>query len=191
MRLPLQDAFSKPSTKAVVQALGRWGVGPREYSLLIVNELGDNLALSARNVERLEVNAADALRVYDVLRADKILIEASALRYIQVSRQWHTRPVVIQPRHCLTSEPRKVVPVRQTTARGYSACVSPRRHLWTALHQVTIGRLWRCHIVGLSSCDPPCRSFMGTQRRLMTSQRRRQRFQRRQTPRQSPPTMLA
>ena len=68
----------------MVQALGRWGVGPREYALLIVNELPDNLALSARNVERLEVNAASALRVYDVLRADKIIIETSALRYIQV-----------------------------------------------------------------------------------------------------------
>ena len=83
----LQGAFHKPSTKSMVQALGRWGVGPREYTLLVVNELGDNLALSARNVERLEVNAADALRVYDVLRADKILIEASALRYIQVGRR--------------------------------------------------------------------------------------------------------
>ncbi len=84
MRPLLQGSFSKPSTKSMAQALGRWGVGPREYTLLIVNELGDNLALSARNVERLEVNTADALRVYDVLRADKILIESSALRSIQV-----------------------------------------------------------------------------------------------------------
>ncbi len=83
----LQGSFSKPSTKSMAQALGRWGVGPREYTLLIVNELGDNLALSARNVERLEVNTADALRVYDVLRADKILIESSALRSIQVGCQ--------------------------------------------------------------------------------------------------------
>lgn len=79
-----QNCFQKPSTKELVQALGRWGVGPREYTLLIVDELPDNLALSARNVERLEVNAASALRVYDVLRADKILIETSALRFIQV-----------------------------------------------------------------------------------------------------------
>ena len=82
--LLLQNCFQKPSTKEMVQALSRWGVGPREHTLPIVDELPDNLALSARNVERLEVNAANALRVYDVLRADKILIETSALRYIQV-----------------------------------------------------------------------------------------------------------
>jgi len=78
-----QTAFEKPSTKALASALTRWGVGPREYALLIVGEASDNLKLSSRNVERLEVNKASALRVYDILRADKIIIEASALQAIQ------------------------------------------------------------------------------------------------------------
>jgi len=79
----LETSFEKPSTKSLVQALERWGVGPREYTLLIVNELGTNLGLSSRNVERLEVNTASAIRVYDILRADRIVIEESALQFIQ------------------------------------------------------------------------------------------------------------
>ena len=108
----VQNCFEKPSTKSMVRALGRWGVGPREYALLIVNELSDNLALSARNVERLEVNAASALRVYDVLRADKIIIETSALRYIQVCwlpllcQCWHFRWAVRLPGCAMLPAPR-------------------------------------------------------------------------------------
>lgn len=45
----------------------------------------DNVLMSARNIEKLEVNFASAVRVYDVLRADKIVIEEEALQYIQVS----------------------------------------------------------------------------------------------------------
>ena len=46
----------------------------------------DNVLMSARNVEKLEVNFASAVRVYDVLRADKIVIEEEALAYLNVSR---------------------------------------------------------------------------------------------------------
>ena len=38
-------------------------MGAREYVLLIVSEVSDNLKLSSRNVEHLEVNTASALRV--------------------------------------------------------------------------------------------------------------------------------
>jgi ribosomal protein L4 len=45
----------------------------------------DNVLMSARNIEKLEVNFASAVRVYDVLRADKIVIEEEALAYLNVS----------------------------------------------------------------------------------------------------------
>ena len=48
-----------------------------------VTKVGANLHMSSRNIERLEVNTASALRVYDILRADKIIIEESALPFIQ------------------------------------------------------------------------------------------------------------
>lgn len=53
----------------------------------------DNVQMSARNIEKLQVNFASAVRVYDVLRADKIVIEEEALAYIQVLASapfsWH------------------------------------------------------------------------------------------------------
>jgi Ribosomal protein L4/L1 family len=45
----------------------------------------DNVLMSARNIEKLQVNFASAVRVYDVLRADKIVIEEEALAYLNVS----------------------------------------------------------------------------------------------------------
>ena len=38
---------------------------------------------SARNIEFLEVNYASAVRIYDVLRADRIVVEEDALAYLQ------------------------------------------------------------------------------------------------------------
>lgn len=66
-----------------MQALERLGVGQEDYSLLILNEPSAELDLSARNVEKLKVNTVTALNVYDILRADKIVIEESAFNYIQ------------------------------------------------------------------------------------------------------------
>jgi large subunit ribosomal protein L4 len=79
----LQDALPAPKTKTLVDALEKIGASREEHTLLILNQLTDAIHLSARNVEKLELNTVDALKVYDVLRADKILIEKSALKYIQ------------------------------------------------------------------------------------------------------------
>ena len=69
-------------------ALDRWGVAQGSHTLLIVDEATDALRLSARNVPTLKLAAASGLNVYDILRADNIIIEAAALKYIQV----HTHP---------------------------------------------------------------------------------------------------
>lgn len=61
----------------------RWGVDQEEYALLILNERAPTIELSARNVEKLKLNTVDRLNVYDVLRADKIVVEATAFKYIQ------------------------------------------------------------------------------------------------------------
>lgn len=79
----MQDQLSTPKTKTLVQALERWGVNQEEYGLLILNEQSPSIELSARNVEKLKLNTVDHLNVYDVLRADKIVIEESAFKYIQ------------------------------------------------------------------------------------------------------------
>lgn len=42
----------------------------------------DTVAGSARNIGNLAVAPVNALNVYDVLRADKLIIEASALEHL-------------------------------------------------------------------------------------------------------------
>lgn len=81
--LVLQGNLSTPKTKTLVQALERWGVDQEEYALLILSEQSPNVELSARNVEKLKLNIVDKLNVYDILRADKIVMEDSAFKYIQ------------------------------------------------------------------------------------------------------------
>ena len=82
-KMLLQGNFNTPKTKTLVQALERLGVDQEEYALLILSEQSPNVELSARNVEKLKLNTVEKLNVYDILRADKIVMEDSAFKYIQ------------------------------------------------------------------------------------------------------------
>lgn len=75
--------IQSPKTKELVGAIARWGSSPENQTLLILSERTENIYLSARNVEKLKLLAADQLNVYDLLHADKIVVTASALEKIQ------------------------------------------------------------------------------------------------------------
>ncbi|MBW4477153.1 MAG: 50S ribosomal protein L4 [Tolypothrix brevis GSE-NOS-MK-07-07A] len=77
------NEFQRPKTKELVQAIARWGSQPESNTLLILSERTENVYLSARNIEKLKLIAADQLNIYDLLRADKIVITAPALEKIQ------------------------------------------------------------------------------------------------------------
>jgi large subunit ribosomal protein L4 len=77
------DQIQRPKTKELVGAIARWGSAPENQTLLILSERTQNIYLSARNVEKLKLLAADQLNVYDLLHADKIVVTASALEKIQ------------------------------------------------------------------------------------------------------------
>lgn len=77
------EQFSRPKTKDLVGAIGRWGAPADEKTLLILSERSDNIYLSARNVEKIKLIVADQLNVFDLLHADKIVVTASALEKIQ------------------------------------------------------------------------------------------------------------
>jgi large subunit ribosomal protein L4 len=77
------DQIQRPKTKELVGAIARWGSDPENQTLLILSERTQNIYLSARNVEKLKLLAADQLNVYDLLHADKIVVTASALEKIQ------------------------------------------------------------------------------------------------------------
>ncbi|MEB3182640.1 MAG: 50S ribosomal protein L4 [Nostocaceae cyanobacterium] len=77
------DQLPRPKTKELVTAIARLGATPELKTLLIVGAKDENVYLSARNVEKLKLIAADQLNVYDLLHADKIVATTSALEKIQ------------------------------------------------------------------------------------------------------------
>jgi large subunit ribosomal protein L4 len=76
------EQLSRPKTKELVAAIARWGVEPEAKVLLILPEPAQNVYLSARNVEKLNLIPATQLNVYDLLNADKIVVTASAIKKI-------------------------------------------------------------------------------------------------------------
>lgn len=79
-----QGSVEAPKTRVMAEALRKWGVSQNDHALLIVNEMTEPVLLSSRNIPTLKVTTANRLIVADILRADFIIMEVSALRYIQV-----------------------------------------------------------------------------------------------------------
>lgn len=76
-------ALPEPKTRTLVSRLAACGADTATQNvLLIADEVDANLALAARNVARLTVNRVTALNARDVLKADKIVVDAKALAYI-------------------------------------------------------------------------------------------------------------
>lgn len=77
------EAVPEVKTKNLVAKLESIGVFPMEEKvLLVVAEPTEAVALSARNVENLSVNRAEAVRIYDLLNADRIVVESRALDFL-------------------------------------------------------------------------------------------------------------
>ena len=77
------DQLARPKTKELASALNRWGVESGAKVLLVLSEIPENIYLSARNLGHLKLIKANALNIYDVLAADKIVIASEALATIQ------------------------------------------------------------------------------------------------------------
>jgi large subunit ribosomal protein L4 len=77
------DNLPRPKTKELASALTRWGVENKTKVLMILAEIPENVALSARNLSNLKVIKASNLNVHDLLTAGKIVITAEALNQIQ------------------------------------------------------------------------------------------------------------
>ena len=74
--------LTKPRTKDFLDVLS--GLGLRGQSVLVCASSGDrNLALSARNVPRVELTSGESVNTYQVLRYDKLLFSKSALESVQ------------------------------------------------------------------------------------------------------------
>ena len=75
-------AWPERKTKAMAAALKAWGVGPEENALLVTSDVVDTVASSARNLGKCVHATVKGLNVYDVLRADKVIVEESALVHL-------------------------------------------------------------------------------------------------------------
>ena len=77
------DQFTQPKTKELTSALTRWGANLEKRTLLILDEIPENVQLSARNVASLKILKADSLNIYDILVANKIVATSSAIAKLQ------------------------------------------------------------------------------------------------------------
>jgi large subunit ribosomal protein L4 len=72
----------QPKTKELCQALERWGVTVGKKTLIITDRKEENIVLSARNIQNLQLIAADQLNMFDILNSEKIVATRSAIAKI-------------------------------------------------------------------------------------------------------------
>jgi large subunit ribosomal protein L4 len=77
------DQLTQPKTKELTSALTRWGANLEKRTLLILDEIPENIQLSARNVAALKVLKADSLNIFDILAAHKIIATSDAIAKLQ------------------------------------------------------------------------------------------------------------
>lgn len=73
--------FEKPKTKQIHEILGHLELD-QQKTLLITPETNRSLWLSCRNLSRLAIKQADGFSTYDVVNAEKLLIQKSALKRV-------------------------------------------------------------------------------------------------------------
>ena len=71
-------AFGEPKTRRMAELIGRMGLGEQRV-LVLTSENKPNVALSARNLQNVEVMRYADASTYDILHADAVVIEEPAL----------------------------------------------------------------------------------------------------------------
>ncbi|WZN59483.1 chloroplast ribosomal protein L4 [Chloropicon roscoffensis] len=80
----LDGKFGDMKTKSVVSALQSFGCGEDEKVLLITKDQeNEGLYLGGRNIPKLTFNVMNNIHIYDLLNADRILMEESVVPYVQ------------------------------------------------------------------------------------------------------------
>ena len=68
-------------TRNLVEALKK--IAPKASALLVAESIDKNLKLASRNLPKVQVEPADAVNVYELLRFDKIVATKAALAKLQ------------------------------------------------------------------------------------------------------------
>ena len=74
-------AFEAPKTKAMVKVLAN--LNAEGKTLLVVDEINDNVMLSARNIPNLMLLEATGINVYDILNSNNLILTEAAVRKIE------------------------------------------------------------------------------------------------------------
>ncbi|MBM5818045.1 MAG: 50S ribosomal protein L4 [Cyanobacteriota bacterium] len=77
------DTLEAPKTKEITAALTRLGITSDTRVLLVLDGASEAVKLSVRNLERVKLIAADQLNVFDLLNAQKLVLNEGALAKIQ------------------------------------------------------------------------------------------------------------
>jgi large subunit ribosomal protein L4 len=72
-----------PRTKDITAALARFDIAPGAKVLLVIDGASDAVKLSVRNLKKVKLIAADQLNVFDLLHANKLVLNEEALSKIQ------------------------------------------------------------------------------------------------------------
>lgn len=74
-------AFEAPKTKAMVKVLAN--LNSEGKTLLVMDEITENVALSARNIPNVLVLDAAGINVYDILNSNNLIMTEAAVRKIE------------------------------------------------------------------------------------------------------------
>jgi ribosomal protein L4 len=83
--LTLTRCLQDGKTKSLVSTLGKVGAAADKKTLLVLASADEAVMRAGRNVAKLAINTADAIQVFDVLNADTIVMEKSALAAVQAA----------------------------------------------------------------------------------------------------------
>lgn len=72
--------FNKISTKSFVEFMNRVGV---DRTLIITDDLNNNLQLSSRNVPHVKLLKYDALNIHDMLKYKNLIITQGAVQFVE------------------------------------------------------------------------------------------------------------
>lgn len=72
--------FDKISTKSFVEFMNRVGV---DRTLIITDDLNNNLQLSSRNVPHVKLLKYDALNIHDMLKYKNLIITQGAVQFVE------------------------------------------------------------------------------------------------------------
>ena len=74
-------AFDAPKTKAMVKVLE--SLEANRKTLIVMDEVNENVALSARNIPGVKVIDSKGLNVYDILDSTKLVMTEGAIKAVE------------------------------------------------------------------------------------------------------------